>query len=74
MKFKEKNGNYYVFDGGYDDKEFVLHKVNGEFIFLGGVAVSKELYVRTINGASAPLSTIQIALNLMQILIEDKLI
>lgn len=77
MKFKEKRGNVYVFDGGYDSKELELKQLGctGAFFWYGDVAVNKSLEI-TIEDEriNAPYKDIQTAVNLMQILINEGLV
>lgn len=73
MKFKEKRGNTFVFDGGYDLGELELLKlINGFFVFKG-VYYNGDLEICTFDSV-VPYKDIQTAVNLMQILINEGLV
>ena len=70
MKFKEKRGNTFVFDGGYDLDELELEYLGDQmFNFKGFISVSVEMEV-VVCGV-AHYKDIQTAVNLMQILINE---
>ncbi len=77
MKFKEKRGNVFVFDGGYAGEELELrhsifgmstysYYVNGDVIL-----INRDLEV---NCEYMPFKEIQTAVNLVQILIKEGLV
>lgn len=70
MKFKERRGNVFVFDGGYDSEELeVLGLANGFFVY-SGIYLDKDSNVCTFDEV-AKYKDIQTAVNLMTIL-KDK--
>ena len=83
MKFKEKRGNTFVFDGGYAGEELELEyrhfdsfEFQGKNLF-GSVVIDKEMNVSTcpVSGYfRVPFSDIQNAANLVQILIKEGLV
>ena len=76
MKFKEKRGNTFVFDGGHagvgiEVLSTTLDHIKG--ITYRGVVVWNDMDVDTLGGI-AQYSDIQTAVNLMQILIKEGLV
>jgi hypothetical protein len=77
MKFKEKRGNIFVFDGGYAGDELTLEKkgCTGSFFWFGSVAVTKNMAITIEDDRiNVPYKDIQTAVNLMQILINEGLV
>jgi hypothetical protein len=76
MKFKEKRGNIFVFDGGYAGEEIEVLSINLDHrtvINYRGVGVWNDMGVDTL-GKIVPYTDIQTAVNLMQILINEGLV
>lgn len=76
MKFKEKRGNTYVFDGGYAGQELEMSKglYGGMMCWTyEGVILFGDNHVKTAMGEIVPFQDIQTAVNLMQILIKEGL-
>jgi len=76
MKFKEKRGNTFVFDGGYAGGEIEVLSTNLDYIkgiTYRGVVVWNDMDIDTLGGI-VPFSDIQTAVNLMQILIKEGLV
>ena len=76
MKFKEKRGNTFVFDGGYDTDELELGYANyssemGAIYKFKCVYISSSLHVNSDTESFLPYKDIQTAVNLMQILINE---
>ena len=76
MKFKERRGNVFVFDGGYDSDELELERsveaggVN-EFFMFEDVVIWPNLEIGTVG---SPYKDIQTAVNLMTILKDEGLV
>lgn len=75
MKFKERIGNVFVFDGGYDSEELDLVQ-DDEFGFFAFkfVVITPDFSVSTYMGRMAPYKDIQTAVNLMTILKDEGLV
>jgi len=76
MKFKEKRGNTFVFDGGYAGREIEVLSTNLDHrvgITYKAVVVWNDMDVDTL-GEIVQYSDIQTAVNLMQILIKEGLV
>jgi len=77
MKFKEKCGNTFVFDGGYAGEELTLEQRGGtsEFFWFKDVAVNTSLRVTMDDGCiNVPYRDIRTAVNLMGILVKERLV
>lgn len=77
MKFKEKRGNVFVFDGGYagGELELIQRGCTGAFFWFGNLAVTKNLGISIAEDMiNVPYRDIQTAVNLMQILIDEGLV
>lgn len=76
MKFKEKNSNVFVFDGGYADDELVLFEGKDDWFTLVGTGldIREDLSIRHESDGYAYYRDIQTAVNLMQILIKEGLV
>lgn len=77
MKFKEQRGNTFVFDGGHAGGELELKQgLHGGMIcfIYKKVMLFGDLHIKTMMGELVPYTDIQIAVNLMQILIKEGLI
>tara|TARA_R110002074_G_scaffold121968_1_gene256491 strand:+ start:15408 stop:15626 length:219 start_codon:yes stop_codon:yes gene_type:complete len=72
MKYKERRGNVFVFDGGYDSEELELTKKFGGYVFLN-VRINPDLDIDTLHGP-ASYKDIQTAVNLMTILKDEGLV
>ena len=74
MKFKEKRGNVFVFDGGYAGGELEVLSTSLDNVITGiiykGVVVWKDMDIDTC-GKIITYKDIQTAVNLMQILINE---
>jgi hypothetical protein len=75
MKFKEKRGNTFIFDGGYAGEELELTYTGGGWYEFKGLSISKQLVIdlEDLCGVSG-YRRIQTAVNLMQILIDEGLV
>ena len=76
MKFKEKLGNIFVFDGGYAGEEIKVLSTSLDQrtgIIHRGVVVWNDMGIDTL-GKIAKYTDIQTAVNLMQILINEGLV
>ena len=77
MKFKEKRGNVFVFNGGYAGGELEVLSTKLDGVMKGithkGVVVWKDMDIDTL-GDIVPYQDIQTAVNLMQILIKEGLV
>ena len=70
MKFKELQGNLFIFNGGYEVPELTLeHLCLNQYQF-NNVIITTDFKIRTIGSSY---SDIQIAFNLMNILIKEGL-
>jgi len=76
MKFKEKRGNKFVFDGDYAGLELEIEHIEGscyrykyEDFF-----INKDLSICSTHAHKIKFSDIQTAVNLMQILIKEGLV
>ena len=79
MKFKEKRGNTFVFDGGYAGEELELEYLGysstmGEMRKYKHVIVTPSLHISKDVDSFIEFSDIQTAVNLMQILIKEGLV
>ena len=68
MKFKNRKGALFIFNGGYEVPELTLeHLCLNEYQF-NNVIITTDFKIRTIGSSY---SDIQIAFNLMQILMKE---
>jgi len=78
MKFKEKRGNVFVFDGGYAGGELELVQDSYGFFNFNDVTITEKQgkFCIARNGVYGFMSyqDIQTAVNLMQILIDEGLV
>jgi hypothetical protein len=76
MKFKEKRGNVFVFDGGYAGGELELFELEDDWYRLADadLDIRKDFAIRHDAHDYAYQKDIQTAVNLMQILIEEGLV
>lgn len=73
MKYKERRGNVFVFDGGYEKPvELKLTKKFGGYVF-HNFWISPNLNIDTLHGSSS-YKDIQTAVNLMTILKDEGLV
>jgi len=75
MKFKERRGNVFVFDGGYDSEEMELVKQGGKmslFFKFKDIYIKPSLEINT--EYTSKYKDIQTAVNLMTILKDDGLV
>ncbi len=73
MKFKERRGNVFVFDGGYDRDELELVKAKGlnDTYSFKDVYIKPDIKITTSQGILVPLRDIQTAVNLINILKDE---
>lgn len=75
MKFKEKRGDVFVFDGGYAGGELELERQGGKmslFFRFKDVYIKQNLEINT--EFTSTYQDIQTAVNLVQILIKEGLV
>jgi hypothetical protein len=71
MKFKEKRGNVFVFDGGYTGEELELVGSHGVYRY-NTIHLNEKMHIWCFGIMSY--QDIQTAVNLMQILINEGLV
>lgn len=75
MKFKERRGNVFVFDGGYDSEELEVRKIDVVWYEFRNILISNDLMIDlSLFSGVCHYNKIQTAVNLMTILKDEGLV